>query len=104
MFNFSVTQYLLKISFPMDVGEMNDKLLQDWIGEFSNHLAGRLKYNLLPYDCNLSLGLPTVIQGNGLQIDQPKNPVSSTHQFSTEKNELTEVGLSTLLEEDFKLH
>ncbi len=99
-----VPQPLLKISFPMDVDEINDKILQDWIGELSNHLGGRLKHNLLPYGCNLILGLPTVIQGSGLQIDQPKNSVSSTHQFSTEKNELIEVGLSTLQQENFMLH
>lgn len=97
-------QHLLKNTFPMDIGKIDDKLVQDWAGELSNHLAGHLKHKLLPYGCNLKIGLPIVIQGDNMQIDQPKNTVSSKHQFVTEKNELIEVDLNTLLNEDFILH
>ena len=92
-------QHLLKVSFPMEAMETDDKMLQDWVGE----LSGRLKQKLIPWDCNLNLGLPTVVQGSGLQIDQPKNSVSSNHQFSTEEDELIEVSLNTLMNEDFGL-
>lgn len=95
---------LLRESLPMDDVEIDDKYVQDWSGELSNQLAGHLKRKLFPYGYNLILGLPTVVQGNDLQVDQPKNTISSVHQFTTEKNETIEVGLNTLVEEGFILH
>ncbi len=99
-----VSQSLLNSSLPEDIDEINDIVLQDWIGELSNSLAGRIKHKLVSYGCILNLGLPTVIQGNKLQIEHPKKTEFSAHQFSTETNELIEVGLNTLQNEDFVLH
>lgn len=88
----------------MDTDKLNDKQLQDWLGELSNNLAGRFKQKLVPYGCSLNMGIPTVIQGTELQIDLPVKSMISTHQFSTEKNELIELGISTLLDEGFIIH
>ena len=41
---------------------------EDWIGELSNQLAGRLKNKLCMYGLNLNLSTPTTVRGNQLHI------------------------------------
>ncbi len=50
---------VLSLTYPVtDVIDVDDKYLEDWLGELSNQLIGRLKNTLLQHGVTLQLGLP----------------------------------------------
>ena len=94
---------ILEESFPSDPSALDDNLLQDWIGELSNQLSGRLKNKLLAIGCCLELGIPTVIQGEQLHLDLPRRSEISRHTFVSESGQLVLLSLTTLIAQDFEL-
>lgn len=91
---------ILQDTFPADLDDDRDQKIQDWIGELSNQLLGRLKNKLLPYGCELTLGIPTVIQGTQLEAILPRKSETSSHRFISEQNNDVALFLSTIVEED----
>ena len=95
---------ILQDTFPADLDSDRDQKLQDWIGELSNQLLGRLKNKLIPYGCELTLGVPAVIQGSQLKTILPRRTEISSHRFITDQDNDIFLFLSTLEEESFTLH
>ncbi len=48
-------------------------LREDWLGELTNQLAGRIKNRLLRYDVVVNLALPMVLRGVSVQIARAKD-------------------------------
>ncbi len=94
---------ILEQSFPSDETVLDDSLLQDWIGELSNQLSGRLKNKLLAVGCRLELGIPTVIQGERMHLDLPRRSEISRHGFITETGQSILLSLTTLIAPGIKL-
>lgn len=94
---------VLEDSFPSEETMHDDRVLQDWIGELSNQLSGRMKNKLLPFGCCLDLGIPTVIQGENLHLDLPRRSEISQHTFITESGQAILISLTTLVDPDFRL-
>lgn len=88
---------ILEQSFPSDQTAFDDSLLQDWVGELSNQLSGRLKNKLLAVGCSLELGIPTVIQGERMHLDLPRRSEISRHGFMTESGQSILLSLTTLI-------
>jgi len=63
---------VLALTYPVesDIREIGDEYLEDWIGELSNQLMGRLKTELSDHDCQVILGLPITCYGDDI------NPLS----------------------------
>ncbi len=101
-FTLTVSQNILKHSFPSD-DNVSDDDLQDWLGELSNQLAGRLKNKVVPYGRKLDLGVPTVIKGDNLQIDLPKNSIISKHLLTDGTADGVGINYSTIIESGFFL-
>ena len=57
---------LLGAVHPMAGSDLQQADLEDWSRELNNQLLGRLKNKLLPYGCELALGIPTVVSGDQL--------------------------------------
>jgi len=57
---------VLALTYPGegDIGTVGEAHLEDWIGELSNQLIGRLKIELSDHDCQVILGLPTTCYGH----------------------------------------
>ena len=47
----------------VDITQVSEEVLEDWIAEISNQLIGKLKNKLLNYDVRLKLGLPNAYFG-----------------------------------------
>jgi len=86
---------VLEASFPSEQKVTALQQLQDWIGELSNQLAGRLKNKMRLYDCQLNLGIPTVIQGDNMYLDLPKRSEISQHSFTTSAGQILLLNLTT---------
>jgi CheY-specific phosphatase CheX len=48
----------------------NTQMSEDWLGELSNQLLGRVKRRLAPHGASFSLGTPVVITGERLRLTQ----------------------------------
>lgn len=48
----------------------NTEMSEDWLGELSNQLLGRVKRRLAPHGASFSLGTPVVITGDRLRLSQ----------------------------------
>ena len=94
---------VLQDSFPVENKVTDNHELQDWIGELSNQLAGRIKNKMLGYGCLLDLGIPTVIQGKEMYLDLPRRSEISRYQFSSESGQVVLLSLSTLINSDYSL-
>ncbi len=95
---------VLQSSYPANLDGAREQKLLDWAGELANQLLGRLKNKLLPYGCELTLGVPTVIQGNNLLSILPKKSEVSRHTFTTANQGDIDILLSTLIDaQHFKL-
>lgn len=91
---------ILQKTYPAKLEGLEEQKLQDWIGELSNQLIGRLKNKMLPYGCELTLGVPAVIQGSNLKTVLPKRSEITTYRYSTETGDDVYLFLSTLIDEN----
>ena len=58
----------------------NTKMTEDWLGELSNQLLGRVKRRLSPHGASFGLSTPVVISGDRLRLSasaQVKPPIST---------------------------
>jgi CheY-specific phosphatase CheX len=46
----------------------NAQMIEDWLGELSNQLLGRVKRRFAPHGASFSLGTPVVITGDHLRL------------------------------------
>jgi len=80
------TKSLLRKSHPnlqmeMPVGEQD---LEDWIGEISNQLLGRMKNKLLKFGTTLAMATPSILMGRSLISRQPKDGSRLSFRFESE--------------------
>lgn len=71
---FSCEKNLLAISHPnLAMGmPVEDQDLNDWIGEIANQLLGRVKNKFSASGLKCSMGTPTVMVGQALNVTEPK--------------------------------
>jgi CheY-specific phosphatase CheX len=60
--------------------------LEDWVGELSNLMLGRIKARLLPYDVVIQLSTPLVVTGKGKCVEQA-DAHSVVHTFVAHEGE-----------------
>jgi hypothetical protein len=58
--------------------EISQADLEDWCCEFSNQLIGRLKTKLLTRGCEVSIGLPSVLNGEKISAANSQEAVLSS--------------------------
>lgn len=73
------------LQMEMPVG---DQEVEDWIGEISNQLLGRIKNKLLKFGATVSMATPSVLAGNAMVPKEPKEGASSTFKFQSEHGSL----------------
>jgi hypothetical protein len=81
-FPWAVGSFLYKVDSP----SMED--LRDLCGELNNQMVGKVKNQLLGYQCRLMLGLPTTLSGKDLAAFSLPQAEVVTHQFSCVAGEL----------------
>lgn len=61
---------VLKVTHPLTrIGEQpTDESLNDWMGELSNQLLGRIKNSLLRYGVSFDLSTPTIVKGHDVNV------------------------------------
>lgn len=80
------------------------QILQDWIGELSNLIVGRLKNKLLPFGVVLKLNPPSVTEGTGKIFDlYATHPHSFKLWFRSEKDYVC-LAFSLDVKENIDLH
>jgi CheY-specific phosphatase CheX len=57
---------------------------EDWCCEFNNQLMGRLKTKLLERSCEINLGLPSLIVGEGIRAAKSQEAVVLSQRFETD--------------------
>ena len=76
----AVSHALMKIA----QGMATDKMADDWLGELTNQLLGRLKNGLLAYGVSYTLALPMVLHGLNIQI---RNESKQVYKFQCAQGE-----------------
>lgn len=59
--------------YPGDKDSVSQQEIEDWCGELNNQLVGRLKNKLLGYQCEVMLGLPSMVTGQQICAAGPKD-------------------------------
>ncbi|MDX1692429.1 MAG: hypothetical protein R3208_01615 [Ketobacteraceae bacterium] len=76
----------------IDITQVAEEVLEDWIAELSNQLIGKLKNKLLAYNVQLKLGLPNAYFGADISELIPKTQHYIVSVFNID-NELLEIVL-----------
>lgn len=84
------TKGLLKQSHPnlqmgMPVGEQE---IEDWVGEVSNQLLGRIKNKLLRFGTSVAMATPSILVGNSLVSKAPRSGSRISFKFESDQGVL----------------
>ena len=87
--------------YPYGQGASIDEL-RDWCGELNNQMVGAAKNHLLAYQCQLTMGLPTLIQGENLASINANEAVVTKRHFVAESGTIIAY-LSTVIDPQFTM-
>ncbi len=75
---------VLTYGHPSKKADVSQAEAEDWCCEFNNQLMGRLKNKLLERGCTISLGLPSLMVGEGIGNAKSQEAISLTQHFETD--------------------
>lgn len=85
-----VSEKLLRETVPRQAEEPPADAVDDWAGELSNLVLGRLKSRLLAHGVAIVMSTPTTFRGRGMRASSPlRRPESLTHTFEAGGEVLT---------------
>jgi hypothetical protein len=87
---------------PSGTSSVSRRDLEDWCGEISNQIVGRLKNKLLRHGFEVSLGLPSVVVGKELNTVTPAESVVGRYQCDSPRGRIAFI-VATLLAPGFVL-
>lgn len=77
---------VLALTYPgEDVAQIQDEKLEDWMGELSNMLIGKVKTKLMACGINIKIGLPESFFGVTFDEIVPSGFSSKTYYFDVDK-------------------
>ncbi len=83
------TEPVVEHTFENATGVKGDRRdVEDWLGELSNQLLGRIKIELLRYDINIYLATPVVLRGVELNVGGSQEDGVYKASFTSEKGGL----------------
>jgi hypothetical protein len=69
---------------PSKNSEVSQAEAEDWCCEFNNQLMGRLKTKLLERGCEITLGLPSLVVGEGIRAAKSQEATAMAQRFETD--------------------
>ncbi len=80
---------VLAMTYPVEeVMDVDDAKLEDWLGEISNQLIGRLKNKLIKHEVYLKLGLPESLFGVAPEQIEPEGFVKEVFFFDIDNENI----------------